>query len=119
MKVPIPNNASTTFDPFYRYKRDSLVTKQEKHFIVLENLHEIAKQLNTPLKNLISFLNKKLGQQLKPDKNKNSNLIRVKPTNNNLEECIEEYIEKYIICNKCGLPELNENDVCNSCGHSH
>jgi len=28
-----------------------------------------------------------------------------------------EYIDKFVLCKRCGLPELNNNG-CNACGHS-
>lgn len=118
MKVPIPNNLITQFDQFYRYKRSVLEKRQEKNFTVLLNLHDIANELHVPLTHLITFLNKKLGQKLQPDKVKNSNLIRLKHTDSDLEECLEIYIQKYVLCKKCGLPELNEKNICNSCGYN-
>jgi len=103
-------------DPYYRYKRDIIKIKVIKNnSSKLENVDIIAKQLHCPSENIISFIKKQLGTNIKNDTiNK---VCKVEE----LETILNKFVKKYILCPICGLPELISISVrkCNACGYSN
>jgi translation initiation factor 2 beta subunit (eIF-2beta)/eIF-5 len=114
MKVPIPNSEDHQVDPFYRYQRDKILIKKQGQFYVFSNLHLVAQQLHIDVKKIITYMSKTMGQSV--TLNKKTNEIMVKSLSVDPEDVLEAFIAKYVLCKKCGLPELNEKDVCNACG---
>jgi translation initiation factor 2 beta subunit (eIF-2beta)/eIF-5 len=108
-------------DPFYRYKRDVIQTRTEhKHGVQtrLLNLFTIAKQLHvSEVNDLVSALKKTLGVNLTVDRASQSCIIQSSVPVSKLESAINRFIEQYILCRKCRLPELQDG-VCLACGVS-
>ena len=121
-KVNIPKSMN---DPFYRYKRD--IIKIEIHnnnggMTKLDNIETVSKQIGCELDDILKFLKKSLNVNLIQ---KNGVFIRKIETQNNIEDKIEEYIQKEILCVKCKNPEFtlektkkDKIKTCKACGHS-
>lgn len=113
VKVNIPKSVT---DQFYRYKRDIIIIEYiHKNGVQtkLSNIDVIAKQLKVDIKDITSYFKKKLGVSLIQNI-RIQGQIELKVLENNLEK----YIEKYILCKNCRLPELNDMD-CKACGYSN
>jgi translation initiation factor 2 beta subunit (eIF-2beta)/eIF-5 len=115
MKVPFPNTERTSFDPSYRYQRDTLVIDKSGQFFVLKNIVAIAKDLNIKIEDLIKYMQKKIGQSITFDKASNS--YKVKNLSNDSDKYIEQYICETLVCNKCQLPEMKDTKICAACGN--
>jgi len=121
VKVNIPKSIN---DPTYRYQRDTI--KIEIHnnnggMTKLDNIETISNQLGTELDHVLKFLKKSLNVNLIQ---KNGVFIRKIETQNNIEDKIEEYIQKEILCVKCKNPEFtlentkkDKKKTCKACGH--
>ena len=111
-------------DPFYRYKMRKLVVIQERTKISLPNLDEVGNDIQREPEMLLEYFKRKF----------NSNFIkkdgRVLTTKtikyNEFEEAIREFIEFFILCDKCNLPEttyeMTENHyilTCRCCANYH
>lgn len=105
-------------DQFYRYKRDVLELRREhKHGVQtrLLNLFTIAKQLHVSVQPLASAIKKTLGVNFTVDKDSKQCIIQGAVGVEPLEQAIERYIKRHVLCRKCGLPELRD-DICTACG---
>jgi translation initiation factor 5 len=93
-------------DPFYRYKMakiDYIIGKTKIH---LMNLDEIYVNIGIHDNKLFpKFLEKRLSTNIVKSKYKISlsNKINIKDINN----CLYEFIEYFVICPECRLPETN------------
>lgn len=94
-------------DPFYRYRRDKVLIQNQ----TIINWDVLCHQLKTPEAALSSFLAKGLGCRVGPK----GKLGKVAGTET-VDELVQTYIEQFVLCPRCHLPELGENNVCNSCG---
>jgi len=118
-RIPIPNNEKTIMDPNYRYQRDKLIISKLGEYSVMDNLDQICNQLMIDKSDIISFIPKYLKQSIKMFKTKVGTKVN---SDSNLEDMLEYYIVKNIICPNCSLPEINMNKcserhmICNSCG---
>jgi translation initiation factor 2 beta subunit (eIF-2beta)/eIF-5 len=115
-------------DLFYRYKRDKILLIYEKNCTQsrLLNIHRIAKQLELPfltkgklLEALLKRIKKTIGVALIVECTikKPSVLIKAKVEPEKIEEIINLFIDKHVLCEKCRLPEWN-GIRCNACGYS-
>jgi len=121
VKVNIPK---TINDPTYRYQRD--IIKIEIHnnnggMTKLDNIETISNQLGTDLDDILKFLKKSLNVNLIQ---KNGIFIRKVETENNIEDKIEKYVHKEILCVKCKNPEFtlentkkDKKKTCKACGY--
>lgn len=109
------NIGGQSHDTFCRYKRDVIhTTLHHKHNgrIQLNNIDIIAQQLHVKKKQLIKYLCKYLNLQIHND------LIHsAQVKNQEIENGINAFIEQYVLCSQCRLPELNQEKVCKSCGY--
>ena len=124
MKVNIPKSNN---DPTYRYKRDQIeITIQNIKGGVtkINNLELIAQQLGDNISLLIKFLKKKTNTSITQN-DKTGIIINKTETVSKLEEYLEEYIKKFILCPNCSNPEFvfdnngKSNDItrnCKACG---
>lgn len=111
-------------DNSYRYKMEKLNLQKERTRTCITNLPKIALELKIPSHDLIvAFIKKKLSIAIteKDGKIYITNDIDKQLILNTLYE----FIEYFVLCKKCHLPELEysmlKNKVktdCNSCGHS-
>lgn len=94
-------------DPFYRYKTSQLKIRKMTNRTILENLDEVARDLNTLPILIIKFISHTLGVCGKFDKKKSYWYLQTSSiTIDELNTTVVEFIRKIVICCNCGLPEL-------------
>lgn len=114
-------------DPFYRYKMTKIGFKKEKTKTVVLNLDKIASELKVDFKFMINFMKSKLSIAIKID-NSDTNHVKVIISNhvdtNQIQNSLYEFIEMYVLCPKCRLPETvmeekNKQTIlnCNACSN--
>jgi hypothetical protein len=102
-------------DLFYRYKRNVIHTtlrNKQNGRLKLDNIDLIAQQLHVEKRLMIKYLQKHLNVQIHKDMIHSSQV-----TNQQIESGINLFIEQYVLCLQCRLPELNQENVCKSCGY--
>jgi translation initiation factor 2 beta subunit (eIF-2beta)/eIF-5 len=122
VKVNIPANVN---DPTYRYKRDKIeITIQNTNggITKLLNIDKISQQLGCDVSDILKFLKKKANTSIIE---KNGPFLRKTESVIKLEEMLEEFIIKEILCPKCNNPEFTSEKVektfiitCKACGNS-
>ena len=122
VKVNIPRSV---IDPTYRYKRDKIeITIQNTNggITKLLNIDKIVVQLGCNISDILKFLKKKANTSIIE---KNGYFLRKTETIDNIENMLEEFITKEILCTKCNNPEftvekIDKTDVktCKACGYS-
>lgn len=117
--INIPSNQ---IDPFYRYKRN----KVELRFVAshggqteILNLHIIAGQLNRDVEILVKHIKKSLNMNL--IKFKDGFRLPINVNANTVDNSIEDFIRKFVICKECGNPETknNKRNRCKACGYKN
>ncbi len=116
-------------DTTYRYKmpelKSSKAGKGNGSFTLLLNLNNVAKALGHPVHTLFKFMSLVLGSSC----NESKMSLTGHHNNDDLIKIIYQYINFYVICPKCGIPELIPelqgkkkrkfiNIHCSACGHS-
>lgn len=103
-------------DPFYRYKRDTIQLKYDNSNGItthLINLETISLQIKSPLDVLCRYIQKSMGLN-----KMNHNKIQGRLLPDQVDNNIDKFIEKYLICSKCSMPEWDyKNKQCKACGH--
>lgn len=123
------NIPSTLTDPNYRYKMPRLHAKIEgrgngiKTAIV--NMSDIAKALKRPPEYCTKFCGCELGALSKFDSVEGKAIVNGAHTEMVLQEIIDKFIDKFVLCPNCALPEadlhVSKGRVrakCNACGFS-
>ena len=123
----------TVNDIFYRYKRDQIdIVNSNKNngTSTLTNLDLISKQLcakitsrenrttisNTITHAILKRIKRKLGVSITTQNDQfviNGNIL-----SESIEEIINDFVVKYILCPKCRLPEWGEG-CCSACGFTN
>lgn len=100
-------NINASDDMFYRYKMPIIVVnhygKGNGKFTNLVNINDICNSLNTPLKILMVYLTQSLGTNFK------DNSLNGHYDKNELINLIIKFNKEFILCKKCGIPELTPN----------
>lgn len=100
-------------DPYYRYQMTIMDVRKEKTKICITNLDQIAKDLKLPNKDvLVTYIGKKVSAKLRVEKmGKSGSHDRVTmPGNmdlNLVRESIYPFIQTFVLCPTCRLPELS------------
>lgn len=108
-------NIGSSDDLYHRYKRSSVeVTYKNtgKGQTVIENINKICHQLETKPENLIKYLKKQVNATFD-----NDGIIHAKVDKEKIETSIDKYIELYVLCPRCKLPEYQAG-YCKACGYS-
>ena len=90
-------------DPFYRYTMVKLNVIRQKTKIIINNLNEVAMDLDRDPKIIIDYFKKKFGASFTYKNN-----ILSTSTDINYSQfalCLREFIEEYVLCEICKLPE--------------
>ena len=109
-------------DPTYRYKMPRMVVKQESRLngvkTNLFNIDDIAKALRVPAEYLMKFM----CAELATSKEKSS-ILKGSHSTDSLVRMLDKFIEKFLLCSKCKLPETSFEDnkkklqsKCRACG---
>lgn len=104
-------------DIFARYKRNQVEINYKKNKTIITNLKIISTQLHVPFKSLEQYITKKITNQL-GTRNCGNLTFAGQFTVLQVENILRIFIKKHILCEKCGLPELNLENVCQSCGQA-
>ena len=121
------NIPSTVKDPHYRYKmpKIQITTQGSGNGIKTNwvNLPEVSNALKVPLDYPIKFIARELGSNT--DTKSNSYLINGSHNVEKMQELLDKFIRKYVLCPKCQLPEIHGKIrvkkgkikcTCRSCG---
>ena len=123
------NIPSTVKDPHYRYKMPKIqITVQGSGNGIKTNwlnLPDVSNALKVPVEYPIKFIGKELGSNI--DIKTNSYLINGSHDVEKMQELLDKFIKKYVLCPKCKLPEIHgkikvkkdKNEIkctCRSCG---
>jgi translation initiation factor 2 beta subunit (eIF-2beta)/eIF-5 len=111
-------------DPFYRYKMEKLNVISQKNKTVIDNIKKVCDDLSIDPVLLYKFFKKKFSTSMKMDKQYILS-TSTKITYNEFEKVLREFIEKYVLCRQCSLPELNYTieknktiRICKSCSYT-
>lgn len=121
----IVNIPRTITDPNYRYQMPLLQQVIEGKGINIRtnliNLSEVAKSLRVMPMYILKFMGYELGSQV--NEKRNVCTINGELNHDDILKTLDKFIEKYVLCSNCGLPEMPlkvENNrlacKCNSCG---
>lgn len=116
-------------DPTYRYKMPCMIVKTEgkgnKARTAILNICDIAQSLKCEIIYLIRFFGIELGAQSKFDTSQNKATIAGFHNMDILTRLLDKFIELFILCPQCALPEISlrvHNGSlqvdCAACGHS-
>lgn len=119
LKVNITDSTKTAAaDKFYRYKRDEAqVAHSTKNggTSIITNIGQLAKQLKVDAKELSLYVAKSMGAAYKIQESKLT--LKGTHTTKKIEEIINKFIVRYVLCPKCKLPELVSKS-CLACGYT-
>lgn len=110
-------------DPSYRYKMHKINFQKENTRTCITNLDTITTDIKIPDSNMIiTFLKKKLSISVIKDKI-GRDIITNDVDTKNIQNALYEFIEYFVLCKRCRLPELDyvyEKNLCvrcRGCGH--
>jgi len=112
MQKAMLNIPSYIEDPSYRYKMPKLVTKIEGKGNGIKtnipNLSDVAKSLRTLTEYPLKFMAHELGTQMifKEKGNEITSIISGSFQADDLQQLLDKFIEKYVLCSKCKYPEM-------------
>lgn len=105
-------NPDQQLDTHYRYKMPQLHIEYMKKFTILKNIGDVAKALHVEVNMITKYLTSKLKTRYIDKKSGYSGIHSIVKISN----IIQEFIEKYVICDECSLPELDKLNTCHACG---
>lgn len=107
-------------DPFYRYQMEILKVQKEKTKTNILNLGNIASNLNIEVEMIVQYIKNRLSTPIK--KGEDSKYIIASSIDiDDLKSALYEFIEYFVLCPKCRLPETDINSGkaehnCRACG---
>ncbi|EFC43813.1 predicted protein [Naegleria gruberi] len=129
--MPIVNIPKSKSDQHYRYKRETLELKIEGKGngikTVITNMKSVSESLNVPIEYPIKYFGLELAALSKVDYKNDKAVINGKYDLNQVEDALEKFIQNFLLCSKCHLPELdfaiksNKDPVattCRACGNA-
>ena len=125
MKVNIP---TALVDPYYRYQRQQIKIVNEGSGngvkTKLLNLQKVGKDLNRNTLHLLKYLSFSFCSPIIHDDKSKNYILKGKFSLKQIEDALEDFIAKYVLCEKCSNPETEfmiSNKLlylkCKSCGH--
>jgi translation initiation factor 5 len=97
-------NINNSNDPNYRYKMPcvNIITGGAGNgkFTLIKNINEIAESINTPPDIINKFISYTLGSAFNEKKN------TITGHHNNIQDIIFQYINTFVMCKTCNIPEL-------------
>lgn len=113
-------------DPFYRYTMAKLNVVKQKNKTIIDNLEAVCKDLDREPNLLINYFKRKFNAAF-TFKNGVLTTTRTDLNYKEFENVLREFIEFYVLCERCKLPEtsLHKNDkkdaeitlLCKCCSH--
>ena len=121
------NIPSTVKDPHYRYKMPRIQTTIQGSGNGIKtnwvNLPDVSNALKVPVEYPFKFIGRELGSNT--DVKQNTYLINGNHPVEKMQELLDKFIKKYVLCPKCHLPEIHGKikvgkkeikSTCRSCG---
>ena len=121
------NIPSTFKDPHYRYKMPRIQTTLQGSGNGIKtkwvNLQDVSNALKLPVEYPLKFIGRELGSNT--ELKSNSYLINGNHPVEKMQELLDKFIKKYVLCPKCHLPEIHGKIkvtkeaitcTCRSCG---
>ena len=121
------NIPSTNNDPHYRYRMPRIQTTIQGSGNGIKtkwiNLADVANALKVPIDYPMRFIGKELATNV--DIKPNNYLLNGKHESSKMQEILDKFINKYVLCPKCKLPEIygkikaKKGEIkctCRSCG---
>ena len=121
------NIPSTVKDPHYRYKMPKIQTAIQGSGNGIKtnwtNLPDVSNALKVPVEYPLKFIGRELGSNT--ELKSNSYLINGNHQVEKMQELLDKFIRKYVLCPKCHLPEIHGKirvskkeikSTCRSCG---
>lgn len=112
--------ADDIIDPFYRYKMQKLNVIKQKNKTIIDNFDKVSSDLERDPKMIYSYFKKKFSISMNLKDGVLSTTADLGYAD--FEKVLREFIEDYVLCPKCRLPELvlskNEKKMtmtCKSC----
>jgi translation initiation factor 5 len=122
-------NINKSEDISYRYKMPKVSVKFAGNgngkFTIINNMNEIASAINSPCEIVFKFISYSCGSAF------NEKDQSITGHHSNIQDIIFEYIDNFVICPTCSIPELNyylekisakKNNLicrCSACGTIH
>ena len=122
------NICRSNHDPFYRYKMPPIQAKVEGKGNGIKtnilNASEVARALNRPVSYIIKYFGFELGAQTTIQENVDKYLVNGVHEPNKLQDVLDGFINKYVLCGSCSNPETefvfnekgNLKKDCKACG---
>jgi translation initiation factor 5 len=96
-------------DPSYRYKMPSVVGKIEGKGngikTVIFNISDLALSINREPAELNKFFGCEMGAQTTYNEADDRAVVNGAHMDPELQQCVHKYVEKFVLCPECGLPE--------------
>lgn len=124
-------NINGSNDYNYRYKMAPINVKLGGYgngmFTTINNMEEITDAINTPSEIIYKYFASVLGSSY----NEKKNTLTGHHTNKKLQEILYEYINSFVLCPLCGIPELTYSLIkissknfdltcmCTACGNNN
>ena len=117
-------NINNSDDPFYRYKRPKFEVEyiKGKKQSIIKNIIEMCKKIDRDAPTLAKFFAKAFSTSAKLNKQKFLEINAIISTDD-LDKCLQEFIDRYILCPSCDNPETiitkKGNNIefdCTACG---
>ena len=110
-------------DPFYRYKMHKLNIVHQKHKTIIDNIEQVCVDLKVSSDLLYKFFKSRFSVSMNLSNQVLSTSAKI--SYSEFEQALREFIEIYILCKSCKLPELEiscqKNGItrkCTSCSFS-
>jgi translation initiation factor 2 subunit 2 len=105
-----------------RFEVSDPEVRQEGHNTVFENFQDICDELGRGPEHVLKFLQDELGTSAHIDESERARLTG-EFNQRRIQEAIDTYTERYVLCGECGLPDTNivreqgaELLQCTACG---
>ena len=102
-----------TDDPFYRYKMPDIKIRQAGKgngcYTFIDNIEDISKAINTPSVILFNYIARALGSSF----NDKKQTITGHYTYDQILNVIYDYINYFVLCHRCTIPELTPKIIGN------
>lgn len=96
-------------DPSYRYKMPSVIGKIEGKGngikTVIVNISDLALSLHREPSEVNKFFGCEMGAQTSYNEQDDRAVVNGAHSDPQLQQCVHKYIEKFVLCPQCGLPE--------------
>jgi translation initiation factor 2 beta subunit (eIF-2beta)/eIF-5 len=113
-------------DPEYRYTMPRIETKIEGRKTVLTNISKVGFHLNREGSEISKFFGYQLGIPATYSAETNRYIVKGMHTSHDLQKLLSRYIEKFVLCESCRLPETYYRTKvgvllqdCGACGAVH